>query len=99
MEQVSEQQLPEKLNVQHTFLEYIKKEKYGVWVTLLSAAATGLIIIDHENDAISATNRLLLTYPDLHEALNILTEDWIAKHSDTIGKDTICTLSNETDKK
>jgi primosomal protein N' (replication factor Y) len=42
-----------------------------------------LIIVDEENDAITATNRLLWVYPGIHEALNVIINQWVEKNMDT----------------
>lgn len=73
------------------FLEYIKKQKPRLWQSLVSAQTRGLVFIDEENDSITATNRLLLTYPDLHEIINDLVNQW-AKQTSTA----LPILQNET---
>ena len=69
------------------FIDYLKSEQPRLWETISHAAAEGLIVIDEENDAVSATNRLLLTYPDLHNVLNLLVDNWVRKKTEdlTIG--------------
>ncbi len=64
------------------FISYLKSKQRGLWQTLLIASADGLVVIDEENDAVTATNRLLLTYPGLHEALQRLTDEWAERHLD-----------------
>lgn len=66
----------------HTFIDYLKCEQPKIWESISSAAADGLIVIDEGNDAVTATNRLLLTYPDLHTVLNLLVENWIRKKTE-----------------
>lgn len=66
----------------HTFIDYLKFEQPKIWESISSAAADGLIVIDEGNDAVTATNRLLLTYPDLHTVLNLLVENWIRKKAE-----------------
>lgn len=58
------------------FLSSVKKSHPQLWQTILKCADDGLMIIDEKNDAITATNRLLWTYPDLHEALSVLINQW-----------------------
>ncbi len=60
------------------FIESIKENQPVLWQSIKSASEKGLIVIDEETDAITATNRLLLTYPDLHEVLAFLTNQWIS---------------------
>ena len=59
-----------------SFIESLKLEQPQLWLTIVSAAQEGLIVIDEENDAVSATNRLLLTYPQLHEVLAFINDQW-----------------------
>ena len=58
------------------FIEYIKKKNHAVWERLEYAAQEGLVYIDIDSDAVTASNRLLLTYPDLHEVLSTLINQW-----------------------
>jgi hypothetical protein len=58
------------------FIESIKQTQPALWDSIVSNAKTGLIVIDEKNDAITATNRLLLTYPDLHLAISSLINSW-----------------------
>lgn len=67
-----------------TFIEYLKFEQPRLWEAINGAADDGLIIIDEENDAVSATNRLLLTYPELHSVLNLLVDNWVRKKTETL---------------
>ena len=62
------------------FIPYLKSKHKGTWQTLLLAAADGLVVIDEDNDAVTATNRLLFTYPGLHEVLQCLTDTWAERH-------------------
>ena len=59
-----------------TYIGSLKKKQPQLWNTIVSAAEQGLIIIDEENDAVTATNRLLLTYPGLHDVLSYLNDQW-----------------------
>ena len=83
----------EQLNASNYFLEYVKKESPEIWSALKRAEGLGLVHIDEENDAVTATNRLLLTYPDLHEVINFLTETWHQKQAENMGKAIISSLS------
>jgi hypothetical protein len=58
------------------FIEYIKTKIPAVWDSLEHAAQEGLVYIDIDCDAVTASNRLLLTYPDLHEVLSTLINQW-----------------------
>ena len=57
----------------------IEKDAPKLWKTLKSAQEEGLLFIDEKTDSITATNRLLLTYPDLHETLNQIIDHWSLK--------------------
>ena len=72
-----------------SYIEYVKAKEPRLWGTLQAAAADGLIFIDEKTDAITATNRLLLTYPDLHEVLNMLCTTWRNDQAKDLGKDLI----------
>ena len=64
--------------MQHSvkFIESIKQTQPQLWQSIEVNAKTGLIVIDEESDAITATNRLLLTYPDLHLTITSLINSW-----------------------
>ena len=62
------------------FLKSIQKTHPELWASILQTSKSGLIIIDEENDSITATNRLLFTYPDLHETLSVLINEWEGMH-------------------
>ena len=64
-------------------VEYLKREQPSTWTLLQQAALTGLVLIDEATDAVTATNRLLLTYPGLHEQLSTLTNSWAERSCDT----------------
>ncbi|PCI28991.1 MAG: hypothetical protein COB67_05245, partial [SAR324 cluster bacterium] len=79
-----------------TYISYLKLEQPQIWLSILRAAEDGLIFVDEANDSVTATARLLLTYPDLHEVFNMLTEKgkikrYVAKqydkHSKNLPKD------------
>lgn len=67
-----------------SFIDYLRSEQPEIWESIKGAAAEGLILIDETNDAVSATNRLLLTYPDLHAVLNLLVDSWIRTKSEDL---------------
>lgn len=58
------------------FIEYAKNRQPALLASLKHAEEIGLIIIDPETDAVTATNRLLLTYPGLHETLSVIINQW-----------------------
>jgi hypothetical protein len=58
------------------FIDYIKIKNPSVWASLEYAAQEGLVYVDINSDAVTASNRLLLTYPDLHEILSTLINQW-----------------------
>ena len=59
-----------------SYIESLKTEHPQLWFSIAAAAHDGLVVIDEESDAITATNRLLLTYPGLHEILSFLNDQW-----------------------
>ena len=66
-----------------SFISSLQREQPQLWQTIVSAANEGLIIIDQENDAVTATNRLLLTYPGLHDILAFITNQWTENQMNT----------------
>jgi hypothetical protein len=64
-------------------LASMKEDAPNLWDALEKAQSNGLIFIDEIHDSITATNRLLLTYPDLHEMINQIVDHWTWKGSDT----------------
>ena len=62
------------------FIESIKQTQPALWDSIVANSKTGLIVIDEQNDAVTATNRLLLTYPDLHLTLTSLISSWNEQH-------------------
>lgn len=66
---------------QNGFITYLKAEQPGVWALLLNAQQEGLITIDEEVDAVTATDRLLWTYPGLHEVLIRIINGWAEDHA------------------
>ena len=66
-----------------SFISSLQREQPQLWQTIVSAANEGLIIIDQENDAVTATNRLLLTYPGLHDILAFITDQWTENQMNT----------------
>jgi len=46
-----------------------------IWHTLKDAQRRKMVVIDEENDAIAATNRLLLTNGIMQENLRIIADD------------------------
>lgn len=83
-------------NQSHSYINYLKLEQPELWLSILRAQKMGLIYVDEENDAVTATNRLLLTYPDLHEVLNMLSDSWMQQKGLEIGKETIHNLINNS---
>ena len=70
-----------------SYIDYLKFKKPQIWASIKNAAQEGLIYIDEANDAVTATNRLLLTYPDLHEVLSMLNDTWARETAAKTGKD------------
>jgi hypothetical protein len=63
-------------------IEHLKTRQPATWAMLELAALDGLVVIDEETDAVTATNRLLLTYPGLHDILATLTNAWAERACD-----------------
>ena len=80
-----------------TYIEFLKTEQKGIWASIQKAASEGLILIDEEHDSVTATNRLLLSYPGLHEVLNMLSEDWTLAQGKEHGSSIIQELMREDD--
>ena len=59
-----------------SFLEHLKTQQPSVWALLQQAASEDLIVIDTEGDAITPSNRFLLTYPGLHNVLKRIINSW-----------------------
>lgn len=71
------------MDEESSFICSLQREQPQLWQTIVSAANEGLIIIDQENDAVTATNRLLLTYPGLHDILAFITDQWTENQMNT----------------
>jgi len=82
------------------FIKSIKQSQPDLWKAILEHTKTGLIVIDEQNDAVTATNRLLITYPDLHLTLSSLINSWnennLQKDSELNFKNLIKDLKKET---
>ncbi len=61
-------------------LTLYKKKQPDMWILIKKATERGLIVVDVENDAITATNRLLWTNPVLHDCLATLVDQWTIDH-------------------
>ncbi|OGG96017.1 MAG: hypothetical protein A2508_03680 [Candidatus Lambdaproteobacteria bacterium RIFOXYD12_FULL_49_8] len=61
------------------FITWLKEDHPEIWASVLRAVDLGLILVDEKNEALSATARLELTYPDLQEVLNLLAHDHARK--------------------
>lgn len=68
------------------FTAYLQRYQPKVWESLVSAASDGLILIDEETDSVTPTNRLLLTYPDLHAVLCFLIDTWAVREKEAHGE-------------
>ncbi len=80
------------MNQPFSFIDYLQSEQPDIWNSIKDAAAEGLILIDEDNDAVSATNRLLLTYPDLHAVLNLLVDSWVRTKSEDFASKALNTI-------
>jgi len=70
----------------HKFTSYLQEHQPKVWISLVQAAGEGLIVIDEELDSVTATNRLLITYPDLHAVLCFLIDNWAVREKENHGE-------------
>jgi len=57
-------------------LDSFKNNQPQLWQQIKYAESLGLIYVDESLDAITPTNRLLMTYPGLHAALCTIINDW-----------------------
>lgn len=73
------------MTTEHKFTAYLRENQPKVWNSLVQAAQEGLIVIDEELDSVTATNRLLLTYPDLHAVLCYLIDNWAVREKESHG--------------
>lgn len=69
-----------------SFLDNVKQNEPKLWEIIVNASKEGVILIDEQNDSIVPTNRLLWTYPDLHETLMVLINSWSEKNSNDLSK-------------
>ena len=76
------------------FIESIKQEQPALWELIKLHSKSGLIVVDEENDAISATNRLLWTYPGLHEAINTIINNWNYTNLEKCAKENFSQILN-----
>ena len=59
------------------FIKFIQEEQGAIWRIIQRTNKYGeLFHIDEENDAITPSNRLLLTDPSLHEVLCTIINEW-----------------------
>jgi len=80
------------------FIDKIKQEQPALWQQLLQISKDGLVIIDEENDAVTATNRLLWTYPGIHDALSTIINEWSNRHSLTDSNENFKNILNNIKK-
>jgi hypothetical protein len=66
-----------------SLIEHLKTEKAATWALLQDAASKGLVVIDEQTDSVTATNRLLLTYPGLHNILATISNAWAERAYDS----------------
>lgn len=64
-------------------IEHLKTRQLATWALLKTAAANGLVVFDEETDAVTATNRLLLTHLGLHDTLVTLINAWAERAFDS----------------
>lgn len=69
-----------------SFTSYLQEHQPKIWHSLVEAAKDGLVLIDEEKDSVTATNRLLLTYPDLHGVLSLLIDNWAVREKENHGE-------------
>ena len=79
------------------FIQWMQEDQPEVWASIRKAQAEGLVIIDLENDAVSATARLELVYPDLQEVINLLANDHIRRTAKSGARDHFKELLSNAD--
>tara|TARA_B100001287_G_C22520582_1_gene452531 strand:- start:180 stop:452 length:273 start_codon:yes stop_codon:yes gene_type:complete len=60
-----------------SFLEYLAEKQPVFFKSLEMAQKQGLLLVDEEIDAVSASNRLLFTNDVLQQTLNLMVADWM----------------------
>jgi hypothetical protein len=83
------------MNENNTFISFVKSEQPRIWESIRNAADEGLIFIDEINDSVTPTNRLLLTYPDLHIVLNLLVDNWVRVKKEEFTSESIVRILRE----
>ncbi|MGN7610979.1 hypothetical protein ACQZV8_02730 [Magnetococcales bacterium HHB-1] len=69
------------MSLEKGFIDHVKNNHPQMWALIhKTATESGLIIVDEENDAITASNRLLWTNPVLHECISTLVNEWANDH-------------------
>ena len=63
--------------VHDSFLEYLSERQPVFFKSLEMAQKQGLLIVDEDIDAVSASNRLLFTNDVLQQTLNLMVADWM----------------------
>lgn len=67
--------------LENGFIHFVKEKQPRMWALIhKTAEETGLIVVDEENDAITATNRLMWANPVLHDCLATLVDQWTRDH-------------------
>lgn len=60
-----------------SFLEYLAEKQPVFFKSLEMAQKQGLLLVDEEIDAVSASNRLIFTNDVLQQTLNLMVADWM----------------------
>lgn len=60
-----------------SFLEYLVEKQPIFFKSLEMAQKQGLLVVDEDIDAVSASNRLLFTNDVLQQTLNLMVADWM----------------------
>ncbi|MBF0444099.1 MAG: hypothetical protein HQL68_00810 [Magnetococcales bacterium] len=71
-------------NLESGFINFVKNRRPEMWLLLEKARERGLIVVDEENDAITATNRLMWTNPVLHDCLATMVDQWVRANDDKV---------------
>jgi hypothetical protein len=59
------------------FIDYLKSKEPATWALIKQTAETSdLIVVDEGSDSVTASNRLLWTYPGIHQALSTIINAW-----------------------
>ncbi len=64
-------------------LDHLRTRRIPTLAMLQSAGLDGLVLFDEDEDALAASNRLLLNYSGLHEFLSDICDQWAENECDS----------------